>query len=119
GDPRSVAAGDAPAPPGGGTVADRSPACRLLEATSGASLTSQAANVPAACPMTGALAGSHGRSWSNRQDPRRSQSQSAGSTTAAPQTSQADSPTSQSNPGRTGHTRDAEHPSIKAAGVTA
>jgi hypothetical protein len=33
-------------------VADRSPACRLLAATSRASLTSRAANVPAACPAS-------------------------------------------------------------------
>jgi len=39
------------------------------------SLTSRAANVPAACPMREALAGSHGRSRSNCQDPSKSQDQ--------------------------------------------
>ncbi len=45
--PRGAAAGDPLVPPGGGTMPTR----RLLAATSGASLTSGTADVPAACPI--------------------------------------------------------------------
>jgi hypothetical protein len=47
-------------------VADRSPACRLLAATSGAALISSTASVPAACPIGRSIPGTYGHSRTER-----------------------------------------------------
>ena len=79
---------------------------------------SGAVSVPATCPSGGAIADSQGYPTSNASA-QPQVSQSAGDSDAAPQTSQADSPTLSSNLPRVGHTWDGAQWSIETKGVAA